>query len=48
MNEDVFGRVTFEGDDVLGIMWATKKIPGWLGYIGDEILPSYISGPGLY
>ena len=22
--------------------WAMKENPGWLGYIGDEILPSYI------
>ena len=22
--------------------WAMKKQPGWLGYIGDEILPSFI------
>ncbi len=25
------------------LKWATKKrAPGWLGYIGDEILPSYM------
>ncbi len=40
-----FGWVTVElefGEDVGFFDMSHEKIPGWLGYIGDEILPSYM------
>ena len=33
---------TLDSGNKQGVSWAVVQNPGWLGYIGDEILPNYI------
>ena len=40
----VLWRVHLQGVYFPPLKMSNEKDPGWLGYIGDEILPNYISG----